>query len=386
MAAEYDCIVVGAGIEGSSTAYNLVKEGQRTLLLEQFPLPHSRGSSHGQSRITRMAYGGEDYYTEMMIEAFKLWTELENEYGTTLYRKTGLLAVGRPGCDLIDGTVESLRKYSVSYTKLDEHELRSKYPMLHYPADFVAVEDHTGGILFADKALAAFQTEFLRHGGTLQDNEPVVDVFPGDIVTVNTNKASYRGRNLVLTVGPWATKVLPTLGVQLPLKTLRISVLYWREKTPGEYGAETFPIVLDDNCVGQYDIYGLPSLEYPGLYKLCLHAGPEVDPDRRDEADSTWVVENMKQYVADHFPRLEPHPAIIETCIYTNSPDHDFVLDRHPAWDNIIIGAGFSGHGFKLSPVVGKILADLVLKKNPSYNLSHFKIDRFNRKYEGVEY
>ncbi|XP_033747873.1 peroxisomal sarcosine oxidase-like [Pecten maximus] len=375
----YDCIVVGAGIEGSSTAYNLVKNGQDTLLLEQFPLPHSRGSSHGQSRITRMAYGGDDYYTEMMIEAYKLWEELENESGTTLYKKTGLLAVGKTGSDLIDGTMQSLRKYSIPYTELDGRTLRLKYPMLDYPEDFVGVEDHSGGVLFADKSLAAFQSEFVKHGGILHDNEPMIDVYPGDIVTVKTNKGSYRGRNLVLTVGPWATKVLPSLGVHLPLKTLRISVLYWKEKTPGIYGAETFPIFLEDYAIGEYDIYGLPSLEYPGLYKMCLHSGPEIDPDRRDDADSTWVIDNVKQFVAKHFPCLEQHPAIIETCIYTNTPDHDFVLDRHRDWKNIVIGAGFSGHGFKLSPVVGKVLSELVMQKTPSYQLSHFRIDRFNK-------
>ncbi|XP_033748628.1 peroxisomal sarcosine oxidase-like [Pecten maximus] len=374
----YDCIVVGAGIEGSSTAYNLAKNGQNTLLLEQFPLPHSRGSSHGQSRITRMAYGGADYYTEMMKEAYKLWEELEKGSGTTLYKKTGLLVVGKAESNLIAGTVQALRKYSVPFTKLDEQGLQSKYPMLNY-SGVQGVEDHIGGVLFADKALAAFQSEFVKHGGVLRDNESMVDIFPGDIVTVKTNKGSYRGRNLVLTVGPWATKILPPLGVHLPLKAVRISVFYWKEKIAGAYGAETFPTFLAASGSGDFDVYGLPSLEYPGLYKLCLHYGPEIDPDRRDIADSSWVLEDMKKFVAKHFPLLEPHPAVTETCIYTNTPDHDLVLDRHPAWRNVIIGTGFSGHGFKLSPVVGKVLSDLVMRKTPSYDLSHFRIDRFQK-------
>ncbi|OWF44915.1 peroxisomal sarcosine oxidase-like isoform X2 [Mizuhopecten yessoensis] len=375
----YDSIVVGAGIEGSSTAYNLVKNGQRTLLLEQFPLPHSRGSSHGQSRVTRMAYGDADYYTEMMKEAYRLWEKLENESGTTIYTKTGLLLVGKAGDELIDGTVQALRKHSVPFTTLDGKALRLKYPMLAYSDDVSGVDDHSGGVLFADKALAAFQREFIKHGGVLRDNESLVDVFPGDIVTVKTNKGSYRGRNLVLAVGPWATKVLPPLGIHLPLKVLRISVFYWKEKIAGTYGADKFPTFLGGNARGSFDVYGMPSLEYPGLYKLCLHSGPEIDPDRRDDADSTWVLDKMKKFVAEHFPLLEPHPVITETCIYTNTPDHDFVLDRHPAWRNIIIGAGFSGHGFKLSPVVGKVLAELVMRKTPSYNMSHFRIDRFNK-------
>ncbi|XP_021364720.1 peroxisomal sarcosine oxidase-like [Mizuhopecten yessoensis] len=325
----YDSIVVGAGIEGSSTAYNLVKNGQRTLLLEQFPLPHSRGSSHGQSRIFRMAYGDADYYTEMMKEAYRLWEKLENESRTTIYTKTGLLVLGKAGDELIDGTVQALRKHSVPFTTLNGKAMRLKYPMLAYSDDVSGVDDHSGGVLFADKALAAFQGEFMKHGGVLRDKESLVDVFPGDIVTVKTNKGSYRGRNLVLAVGPWATKILPPLGIHLPLKVLRISVFYWKEKIAGTYGADEFPTFLGGYASGNFDVYGLPSLEYPGLYK--------------------------------------------------NTPDHDFVLDRHPARRNIIIGAGFSGHGFKLSPVVGIVLAELVMRKTLFYNLSHFRIDRFNK-------
>ncbi|XP_033747868.1 peroxisomal sarcosine oxidase-like [Pecten maximus] len=374
----YDAIVVGAGIMGCSTAYNIIKTGQRALLLEQFPLPHTRGSSHGQSRIIRKAYGGEgDHYTKMMPEAFKKWAALEQETGTTLFKQTGILFCGSEGESFIKDVLKSLHKHSMPFTSLDSCALGKKYPMLRYPMDTVAVEDPSGGILFSDKSLAAFQKAFINHGGVLLDNEPMLDVYPGDIVTVKTNKGSYRGRNLVLTVGPWATKVLPSLGVHLPLKAVHVNVFYWKEKVRGTYSVGKCPVVIQEHGDRHDHFYGIPSFEYPGLYKFCCHHGPEIDPDRRDDVDTSWVLEKTKACVANNFPLLEPTPAIRETCIYTLAPDHNFILDRHPTMSNVIIGAGFSGHGFKLAPVVGKLLCELVMNKTPSYDMSPFRIDRF---------
>lgn len=376
----YDAIVVGAGIMGCSTAYHLVKNNQRTLLLEQFPLPHTRGSSHGQSRIIRRAYGTEgDHFTVMMPEAYKLWNTLQRDSGTPLFRRTGILFCGTEGEPFMTDVPKSLRKHYMSFTSLDSSALREKYPMLRYPSDTVAVEDQSGGILFSDKSLAAFQKEFVKNGGTLRDNEPVVDVLPGDIVTVKTNNGSYRGRNLVLTVGPWATKVLPTLGVQLPLKAVRVGVFYWKEKIPGTYGVDNFPVIIQEFGSRHNHYYGIPCHEYPGLFKFCYHLGPEVDPDNRDDVDESWVLKKTSACVENNFPLLEPVPAIVESCIYTVTPDHNCILDRHPTMRNIVIGAGFSGHGFKLAPVAGKLLCELVMNRKPSYDMSPFRIDRFHK-------
>ncbi|XP_060077607.1 peroxisomal sarcosine oxidase-like [Ylistrum balloti] len=374
----YDAIVVGAGIQGSSTAYNLVKNGQHTMLLEQFPLPHSRGSSHGQSRIIRKAYGSEGYhYTEMMPEAFRQWKTLEQETGITLFKQTGILFCGTDGETFMTDVLKSLHKNSMPYTSLDSKDLPEKYPMLCYPPDSIGIEDPSGGVLFSNKALVAFQSEFIKHGGALCDNESLVDIIPGDIVTVKTSKGRYKSRNLVLTVGPWATKLLPRLGIHLPLKALRVSVFYWKEKIPGTYSVEKFPVVIQEHGTSNNHFYGLPCLEYPGLFKFCCHHGPEVDPDKRDDVDSSWVLEKTKACISKQFPLLEPIPAITESCIYTVTPDNNYVLDRHPDMSNVIIGAGFSGHGFKLAPVVGKLLCELVMHKTSSYNMSHYKIKRF---------
>lgn len=371
----YDVVVVGAGIEGSATAYNLAKNGQKTLLLEQFPLPHSRGSSHGQSRITRVAYGKDDHYAVMMKEGGKLWRSLERESGTSIFLNCGCLAVGKPDFHFIKGTIASLSRHCIKHDILAPGDLRDRYPMLSLPPDYVGVFDYSGGVLRADKALRAFQTLFVKYGGELRDGEEVTGILPGSEVTIVTSQGEYRARKVVLTLGPWAPKFLPKLGINLPLKTVLTLVLYWKEKNKGEFSADRFPTYK--NVRENVEVYALPSLEYPGHVRVCYHDGPETDPDSRDMADTGRILSTMKSYVREHLPSLQDTPSIVEPCMYTNTPDLQFVLDRHPSHRNIILGVGFSGHGFKLAPVVGKILCELAMDKTPSYDLTPCRVDRF---------
>ncbi|KAK6192547.1 hypothetical protein SNE40_003996 [Patella caerulea] len=373
----YDVIVVGAGIEGSATAYQLAKRGQSTLLLEQFPLPHCRGSSHGQTRITRRAYP-QAIYSAMMGQSFDEWAILEKESGEKLYRNCGTLVVSPPP---MLGLVErGLKVNKAPYRSLTVPELKSEFPNITLPDDYVALYDYQGGILHADKSLIAFQDQFKKYGGTLRDGEQVNDVIPGDIVTLKTTTGNlFKGRNIILALGPYTNNLLAKTGLQLPLKPIRVPVLYWKEKVAGMYSSDKFPCYIDRTGSEGVSIYGLPALEYPGLVKMCLHDGPVVDPNKREVADVSWVRDRMMKYVAQTFPWLDPVPAIEETCIYTNSPDTHLFLDRHPKYENIIIAAGFSGHGFKLAPLVGKILSDLVQGKTPEYDMDWFKISRFDK-------
>ncbi|XP_050410352.2 peroxisomal sarcosine oxidase [Patella vulgata] len=373
----YDVIVVGAGIEGSSTAYQLAKRGQSTLLLEQFLLPHSRGSSHGQTRINRRAYL-QATYSAMMKQNAEEWNILEKECGEKLYNNCGTLVVSRPS--MLEGVETRLNANKAPYRALTGPEMKSEFPNVTLPDDYVGIYDYQGGILFADKSLRAFQEQFKKYGGTLRDGEQVHDVIPGDIVILKTTTGNqFRGRNVVLALGPYTNNLLAKTGLQLPLQVVRIPIFYWKEKVAGMYSPDKFPCFIDETASEGESIYGLPSLEYPGLVKICLHAGPVVDPHKREDVDSTWVRERMMKYIAKTFPWLNPVPAIEETCIYTNSPDKHLFLDRHPKYENIIIAAGFSGHGFKLAPIVGKILSDLVQAKTPAFDMDWFKISRFDK-------
>ncbi|XP_045840491.1 peroxisomal sarcosine oxidase isoform X2 [Meles meles] len=323
-----DAIVIGAGIQGCFTAYHLAKHGKRVILLEQFFLPHSRGSSHGQSRIIRRAYP-EDFYTQMMDECYQIWAQLECEAGTQLHRQTGLLLLGMKENSELKTIQATLSRQGVEHQCLSAEELKQCFPNVRLARGEVGLLDKSGGVLYADRALRALQNAIQRLGGLVRDGEKVEEIKPGQPITVRSTSRSYQARSLIITAGPWTNRLLRPLGIELPLQTLRINVCYWREKVPGSYSvSQAFPCFLGlDLSLAPHHIYGLPSGEYPGLMK--------------------------------------------------NTPDEHFVLDRHPKYDNIVIGAGFSGHGFKLSPVVGKILYELSMKLTPSYDLTPFRMSRF---------
>ncbi|NXF34392.1 SOX oxidase, partial [Nyctibius bracteatus] len=375
--ATYDAIVIGAGIQGSFAAYHLAQRHRDTLLLEQFILPHSRGSSHGQSRITRSAYPRVPY-ARMMPDSFRLWQRLEAEAGTNLYRRTGLVVLGPAGDPELEGCRRSLGAGEV----LDATALAQRFPSLRLHAGEVAVWDSTGGVLFADRALWAVQDVFRRHGGTLRDGEKVLCIEPGAVLTVTTTAGVYRAPRLIIAAGAWTGALVAPLGLRLPLQPLRIDVCYWREKEPGTPSVGTTGPCFMAMGLPQapHGIYGLPALEYPGLVKVCYHHGSPTDPEERDQVPPGAPrpdVALLSSFISSYLPQLEPRPAVVETCLYTNTPDEDIILDRHPKFSNIIIGAGFSGHGFKLAPVVGKVLCELSLGEEPSHSTAPFAITRF---------
>ncbi|XP_069082319.1 peroxisomal sarcosine oxidase isoform X2 [Pleurodeles waltl] len=347
-----------------------------------FPLPHSRGSSHGQTRLIRKAYP-EDFYTKMMEESYQLWAQLERESNTVLCRQTGLLVIGDEQKSEFQTILKTLGRNQCPHQYHTTEQFQKRFPGVLLQPGEAAFSDVSAGILYADKALKAVQDRFRQLGGIICDGERVTNITPGTEVTVNTASEVYRAKSLVITAGPWASKVLSPLGLRLPLQPLGINVCYWKEKVPGAYGIpQKFPcfVALEPNGA-PHEVYGLPSNEYPGLMKVCYHYGNKADPDMRDcslEAPPLQDIEILRNFVRKYLPGLEPEPAIMERCMYTNTPDDNFILDRHPKFQNIIVGAGFSGHGFKFSPVVGKILCELSMGKEPSHNLEPFRLARFS--------
>uniref|UniRef100_A0A667HCC8 Peroxisomal sarcosine oxidase n=1 Tax=Lynx canadensis TaxID=61383 RepID=A0A667HCC8_LYNCA len=344
-----DAIVIGAGIQGCFTAYHLAKHRKRVILLEQFFLPHSRGSSHGQSRIIRRAYP-EDFYTQMMDECYQIWAQLEHEAGTQLHRQTGATAAGNEGNSELKTIQATLSRRGV------EHQCLSKWGVL----------DKSGGVLYADKALRALQDAIRHLGGLVCDGEKVMEIKPGFPVTVKSTAGSYQAKSLVITAGPWTNQLLRPLGIELPLQTLRINVCYWREKVPGSYGvSQAFPCFLGLGLSpAPHHIYGLPSGEYPGLMKVCYQHGNNTSQD----------VQILGRFVRDHLPDLEPKPALLEPCCTRLRALHS---DRHPKYDNVVIGAGFSGEPEQGRRALKLTYLRTSMKLTPSYDLTPFRMSRF---------
>ncbi|XP_054482998.1 peroxisomal sarcosine oxidase-like, partial [Anoplopoma fimbria] len=340
---EYDCIVIGAGVQGSFTACQLAKQSRKTLLLEQFVLPHTRGSSHGQTRIIRKAYM-QDFYTHMMEECYELWAQLEREAGIKLFRQTGLLVMGPENSESYQLIKNTLQKNKVPMAILNHDNFCQHIPNVNLAVGNGAVVDLTAGVLYADRALKTVQGQFQKLGGVIRDKEKVIDIKPGPVVTVSTSAGVYRANRVVITAGPWANRLLAHTGLQLPLEVVKINVCYWKEKVPGSYDVKKrFPcFLLTEGEETKDHIYGLPSNEYPGLMKICYHMGSETDPDQRDKQTDRSDIDILKRFIARCFPGLVPEPAVVESCLYTLTPDDHFVLDCHPSYSNIVIGAGFS--------------------------------------------
>uniref|UniRef100_A0A8C6ZKA1 Peroxisomal sarcosine oxidase n=1 Tax=Nothoprocta perdicaria TaxID=30464 RepID=A0A8C6ZKA1_NOTPE len=349
----YDAIVIGAGIQGSFAAYHLAERGRATLLLEQFPLPHSRGSSHGQSRIIRSAHV-QQHYARMMPESYRLWQRLEARAGTRLYRQTGLLVLGAPG----ERRFEQWRRAAAR----PRGPPAAPSPQMAARKLLVLFGSQTGTA--QDAAERIGREQFLRSGGVLRDGEKVLAVEPGCPLVVSTAGGRYRARRLVVAAGAWSRELLEPLGLWLPLQVTG----GW-----GQGGAGGAPSGPSPGALGE------PGRPPPTSCtpQVCYHHGSPVDPDQRDLPDSRPDVSVLRSFVRRFLPALEPEPALLESCLYTNTPDEDFILDRHPKHSNIVIGAGFSGHGFKLAPVVGKLLCELSLGEEPSYSTEPFRIGRF---------
>lgn len=357
----HDVCVIGAGIIGSWTALHLAEAGASTTLVEQFPLPHSRGSSHGQSRAFRFL--GDDELDRLEYSLGR-WQALERETGEPLFVRTGLLNFGPEGDPFLEKHMAIVREGGRSCEWLTHGAVAERFPLLRYPEAWGAAWDPGGGVLFAHRCVAAVQRRFLELGGRIVTaRAESVEPLPAggvrvglrshaaaDVESVGFDKA-------VVSAGPWTARLLPRLGALL--HTVLVPVTYWRDPAGTHSVAHGFPILFNARLTG---VYALPSCEYPGLVKVLFHGGPRTDPDRVDPGTVAPYVARVADYVRTHLPGLDhERPAIVESCLYTMTSDGQPILDR--LGDDVAVGAGFSGSGFKHSPATGRMLAALVLER-----------------------
>ncbi|XP_076062561.1 peroxisomal sarcosine oxidase-like [Oratosquilla oratoria] len=373
----FDVVMLGAGVHGCCAAYWLAKAGKRTLLIEQFPIPHSRGSSGGQSRIIRTAnYMGSEL-TPLMKRTYFMWKEIEAEIGEELVVNAPLCMVSAPTSKFdIDKIHTSIAAGGNTPEALDIDVVNDRY-RTSFPKHFTAVVDPGAGVLRADKCLLALQKLFLKNGGTFWDGWPVTQIEPGPCVLISGPKGTVQTRGVAICAGPWAGRLLRPLDIHIPLRTEKVGVYYWRVGRKSKDLTQYPRYIFIDKSSIENQFYALPALEYPGLVKLCIHHGVDADPDERDLCDMTPVLEKCKKYVENFFWDLYPEPVIKEACMYTTTPDNNFVLDRHPIHSNIVFACGFSGTGFKLGPVCGKAVSDLLHGKTPEQDFSKFAYNRF---------
>jgi sarcosine oxidase len=378
----YDVIVVGGGVMGSATAYQLSKRGRHVLLLEQFAIGHERGSSHGHSRIFRLAYDAPDY-VRLAQAALPLWRALEQESGADLLLQSGGLDYALPGTPAFEATCATLTGLGIAFEQLDRAAITRRFPQFHMPDDIRGIYQRDSGILDANRCVAALTAEARRHGADLHENEPARQLrAAGSGVEVRTDAASYAADRLVVTAGAWARPLLRQLGLDLPLTVTREQVAFFAPRNagggtadPDQFAPGRFPIFIH-HAAAAPAAYGFPIFGLPGV-KLAYHqGGPVIEPESEERAADAAITAALHNYLLRWIPDAAGELLFSQTCRYTNTPDEHFIIDRHPEHPQIVIGSPCSGHGFKFGVLIGAILADLAERGATEQPIGMFGLGR----------
>lgn len=371
----YDVIVLGGGLAGAATAEALARRETTVLLLDRFAPGHTHGSSHGDGRIFRYAYR-DPVYVEMARRAYPAWQALSERAAEPLLQKTGGWDCGPAGSADLQELMQNFEQYGLAYERLSPQESNERFPWFRLPQDGAALYQADAGVVFADRALAALWRLAAQNGAETVTGQRVVAINPyGDEVRLRGESGQvWKGRRLVVAAGSWSKRLLATLGLDLPLRVTQERVAYFAPGDDVDHGLWAMPVLMDYH--DEHIFYALPIVDVPGV-KVGWHGtGPEVDPDDRPQPQGD-VLEGIQTFVRDRFPHLDPAPIKDVTCLYTNTPDSAFVIDRHPSLASIVVGAGFSGHGFKFGPVIGEMLAALALDEDVPLSLAPFSLARF---------
>jgi sarcosine oxidase len=371
----YDAIVLGIGGMGSAACFELARRGRRVLGLEQFPLVHSRGSSHGHTRIIRTAYYEHPDYVPLLRRAWDRWYELEQLTGRHLLTECPCLNAGFPGGELVEGVRASVRKHGLAAEELTGDAINHRFPAFRFPAECVAVLEQAAGFLYVEECVRAHVDAAVSLGAEVHAEEPVREwKAVGGGVEVTTDKGTYHAAKLVVTAGAWATKLLADGGV--PLAVMRQTLLWFDVGTrAAEFRRGKFPIFIADTPGGAF--YGLPAIDRHGL-KVARHYGaPELaNPDGVNWDVTDADVAAIRPLLDEYVPGLGPLTRG-QVCMYTVTPDRHFVIDRHPRHPQVTVACGFSGHGFKFASVVGEVLADLADGGRTCHGIGLFRAGRF---------
>ena len=364
MGQDFDAIVVGGGTMGTATARSLTERGRSVLLLERFEIGHPRGSSGGPTRIFRVAYHHPDY-VRMARRALQEWRDLEGKAGETLLVTTGGLDVGAGGRE----TAGALEAAGERFEYLKPDAVRERWPAVRFEPDAEIFLQEDGGVCMAERTVKAQARLAAEGGATILQNTKVERVTTnGNGVEVNTEGSTYRAPVAVIAAGPWAGDLLSDAGLPSRLVPSFEQVTYFALDEPSP-----LPTVIDWTVDPVQTPYVVPNPEEPGHFKVALHkSGPAVNPDERSFDPDPDRVARVTDYARGHFAPHRPTGAT-DTCLYTNTPDEDFVLDRRGP---LVIGSPCSGHGFKFTPLVGRILADLATGERPPVPLERFASTR----------
>ena len=373
----YDVAVAGLGGIGSAIAAHCAARGASVIGFEQFGPAHDRGSSHGKSRMIRKAYFEDPAYVPLVLRSYELWRALERETGQKLLRITGLLSVGEEKSEIIAGTKRASAQHDLRLEVWGRQKMRARYPSLQIWSDEVALFEPDAGVLDPEEAVRAHLKTSRTAGadlcfGTAMRSWEVND---DGIALFLVDGTSISARSLVLSLGPWFKETLQGVGVTLRIQR---NLQAWFSPATNDYGVGRFPAFFLDRAGLPAPLYGFP--DFGDGLKAAFHgfgqltSAEEVDRNVEMARDVTPIAQALDQWMpgaAGTFLEAKP-------CLYSLTPDANFVIDRHPTHANVVLCGGFSGHGFKFAPVVGEIVADLALEGESRHRIDFLSLKRFS--------
>ena len=372
----FDVAVLGVGGIGSAACYHLARAGLRVLGIEQFSIPHSRGSSHGITRILREGLHENETYVPLVRRALKLWRELEKISGTPLFYQTGSLDIGVPESPIVLGSLNSCRRWSIPHELFTAVDLRRRFSVLRPYDQMVAVFQPGSGFVLAEGSIVAHVNGACDLGAEIHGHEKVLGWRAnGSGYMLQTTHGQYEAGQLVFAAGAWVRKLA---GSSVRVRPERAALGWFQPRNnAAAFGVGSLPVWIIDSLDGGH-FYGLPIFGIPGfklgrLSRNQEEVDPDLplrEPDARDEAD-------LRQFLEKHFPDANGSLLSMQTAFFEHSPDRHFVIDELPGSPGAWVIAGLSGHGFKYASALGEVAKDLVTQRKTGYDLSPFRLGRF---------
>jgi sarcosine oxidase len=383
----YDVIVVGLGAMGSATTYQLAKSGVKVLGIDLYQPPHVHGSTHGDTRITRLAIGEGAEYVPLVTRSHELWRGIEQEVGYELLNKCGGLimgvhsGVGQHGInDFLNQTVESANQYSIKHDELSTEQIKSRFPQFNLVGSEDGYFEPEAGFLRPEKCVQAQLELATKLGATINTGERALSYEDnGTFITVKTDKSTYQANKLIISAGPWINELVSDF--KDVFKIYR-QVLYWfdlNDKSQYETYSKLPVFIWEFGGSPDDFVYGFPAIDGSegGLKVATEEYVTETTPEgtirkvTQDEIDQMY-----EKYVKNKLPGLSNKCVKAASCLYTVTPDHKFVIDYHPKHKNVIVASPCSGHGFKHSAAIGEVLTQLALQGKSEIDVSAFSFNR----------
>jgi len=381
--AQYDVALIGLGAMGAATALQLAKRGARVIGFDRFAPPHVFGSSHGGTRVTRLAIGEGDHLTPLAMRSHQLWREIEHETGTELLNETGLLIISSDNnaaqthvAGFFGKTVVAAEKFHIAHELLGAAQIRRRWPQFQVRDDEIGYFEPSGGFVRPEACVRAQLSLARRHGAQLHFEQRVLQFESGpDCATLKTEQGHYSADKLIIAAGAWLPELLPQYARLF--KIYRQVQLWFETADAAAFAPGAFSVFIWELPNSPRGLYGFPAIDDENAIKVASEEFlAPTTPEQVNPEVSAAEIDAVRELVTRTLKGITRRCVKATACLYTVTPDFGFVIDTHPEFDRVIIASPCSGHGFKHSPAIGEALADLALGQPPRFDLSPFRVRR----------